>query len=117
MDIKEYKIDATGKVIGRVASQAATALIGKDTLSYKANVVPSVKVYIEHAAKAKISPKKLDQKQYKSFSGHPSGLKLRTMQQVIDKHGYGKLFENAVYGMLPGNKLRARMMKNLIVTE
>jgi len=117
MDIKEYKIDATGKVIGRVASQAAVALMGKDTPSYKSNVAPAVKVYIENAGKAKIGLKKLEQKEYKSFSGHPSGLKLRTMQEVIDKHGYGKLFENAVYGMLPGNKLRARMMKNLIITE
>jgi len=117
METKEYKIDATGKIIGRVASQAAKVLMGKDSVNYKANVAPAIKVHIEHAAKAKISPQKLEQKEYKSFSGHPSGLKIRTMQEVIDKHGYEKLFENAVYGMLPSNKLRSVYMKNLIVTE
>ncbi len=117
MNIKEYKIDATGKVIGRVATEAATALMGKDTVTYKANAAPSIKVYIENAGKAKIGLKKLEQKQYKSFSGYPGGLKLRTMQEVIDKHGFEKIFENAVYGMLPSNKLRSIYMTNLIVTE
>ena len=117
MNIKEYKIDATGKVIGRVATEAATALMGKDTVTYKANVAPAIKVYIENAGKAKIGLKKLEQKQYKSFSGHPGGLRLRTMKEVIHKHGYGRLFEHAVYGMLPSNKLRSIYMKNLIITE
>lgn len=112
-----HTIDAQNKTIGRVSSEAAKLLMGKDSASFVRNQAPNVKVHIVNASQAKIHPKKLDQKIYKRFSGYPSGLKERTMELVIEKKGYGELFRKAIQGMLPANKLRSTMMKNLIVTE
>jgi len=113
----EHTIDAKEKSIGRIASQAAVFLMGKNTTSYKKHMAPSVKVHIVNASKAKVNPKRLDDKIYKSFSGYPGGLKEKPMGEVIAKKGYSELFRIAVKGMLPANKLRSIMMKNLEVTE
>jgi len=64
-----------------------------------------------------ISDKKRNNKTYISHSGHPGGQKEVTADTVIKKHGYGRLIHNAVYGMLPDNKLRDEMMKNLHISE
>lgn len=115
--MKEHIIDATNKKIGRVATEAATILMGKDNPNYQPNVNPSVLVKISNVSKADISEKKKEQKIYTRYTGYPGGLRQRNMNKVIDKHGYAKIFESAVYGMLPSNRLRARMMKNLEITE
>ena len=112
-----HTIDAQNKTIGRVATEAASLLMGKNSATFARHMAPEVKVHIVNASHAKVHYKKLDQKIYKRFSGYPGGLKERTMQEVIEKKGYGELFRNAVYGMLPANRLRSTMMKNLIVTE
>ena len=57
--MKEYTIDATNRAVGRVASEAAMFLMGKDTPAFRKNVVPEVKVTIENASKIKFDPKKL----------------------------------------------------------
>lgn len=115
--MKEHVIDATNKKIGRVATEAATVLMGKDSPEYQPNVHPAVKVKITNASKAAITEKKKDNKIYTRYTGYPGGLRERKMRQEVARHGYSKLFEKAVYGMLPGNRLRARMMKNLIISE
>jgi len=112
-----HTIDAQNKTIGRVATEAAKFLMGKDAPSFERHIAPETKVHIINAAQAKIHQKKLEQKIYKSYSGHPGGLKERSMQEVLDKKGYGELFRKAVHGMLPANRLRKPMMKNLIITE
>lgn len=113
----EHKIDATNKSIGRVASEAAQFLMGKNSTSYARNIAPKVKVEIENASKMKILPSKREQKTYKRFSGYPGGLKETSMEKMIEKKGYAPLLEHAVHGMLPGNRLRDKMMKNLKITE
>lgn len=113
----EYKIDASNKAIGRVASEAATFLMGKNTPEFQRNKTPDVKVTILNASKAKISQKKKKEKKYQRYSGYPGGLKTRTMEEVITKKGYREVFEKAVRGMLPANKLRKGMMKNLIIND
>ncbi len=113
----EYKIDASNRAIGRVASEAAIFLMGKNTPEFQRNVNPEVKVIILNASKAKISQKKTKEKEYQRYSGYPGGLKSRTMEEVISKKGYGEVFEKAVYGMLPANRLRKGMMKNLIIND
>lgn len=113
----EKNIDASNKSIGRVASEAALLLMSKDNVSYQRNVAPDIKVIINNASNALIHPKKMTDKMYKSYSGYPGGLKEVPMEKVIDKKGYSELFRKAVYGMLPTNKLRARMMKNLTINE
>ena len=110
-------IDAENKKIGRVATEAAILLMGKNLSDFKRNVVPNVKVEIKNASKAAITDKKMQEKTYSRYSGFPGGLKKPTMKEVVGKKGYGELFKEAVSGMLPKNKLRQKMINNLIITE
>ena len=113
----KYTIDAQGKKIGRVASEAATALMGKNTPLFERHISSGVEVHIINVSKANVSEKKAKTKRYDQYSGHPGGLRRETMWQVIEKKGYAEIFRRAVYGMLPSNKLRAPRMKQLIITE
>jgi large subunit ribosomal protein L13 len=113
----EYQIDAQGKKIGRVASEAAKLLMGKNRTDFARNVVPAVKVKITNASRADVTNKKMTSVEYKSYSGYPGGLKTRSMKKVVSDKGYKELFRKAVYGMLPTNKLRSQMIKNLVITE
>jgi large subunit ribosomal protein L13 len=110
-------IDATNKKIGRVAQEAAMALMGKDTPMYEPNKVISEGVHIINASKSDISEKKKGEKEYKWFTGYPSGLKTRTMDQMIAKRGVQEIYRKAVLGMLPKNRLRAQMIKKLKISE
>ncbi|MFA5933689.1 MAG: 50S ribosomal protein L13 [Candidatus Paceibacterota bacterium] len=112
-----HTIDAKGKAIGRVASEAAIILMGKNETDFAKNVVSKNKVIIINASKAKISAKKLTEVEYERYSGYPGGLTKQKMGDVIYKKGYGELFKMAVNGMLPKNKLQSLMMKNLTITE
>ncbi len=112
-----YTLDAENKKIGRIASKAAEYLMGKNLTDFKRNSIPEVTVEIVHTSKVSVDDKKMTQKTYSRYSGYPGGLKQPTMEQVIAKKGYSEIFREAVSGMLPKNKLRAKMMKNLIVTE
>ena len=112
-----YTLDATNKKIGRVATQAAVYLMGKNTLDFKRNGIPAVTVEITNTSKADIADGKRAQKTYSRYSGYPGGLRQPTMIQVIAKKGYSELFKEAVSGMLPKNKLRSKMMNNLIIKE
>lgn len=113
----EQIIDAQGKKLGRIASQAASYLMGKNRTDFVRNAIPDVKVKIENASKIFVSKKKMDDKKYKSYSGYPGGLKEVTMKKVVENKGMKEAMRIAVKGMLPKNKLRDRMMKNLIVTD
>ena len=112
-----HTIDATNRTIGRIASEAATLLMGKNTAVFVRNKAPKVKVTVANASKAKIAPKKLEQKIYTRHTLYPGGLRTETLAEAIEKKGYAEPIRRAVYGMLPGNKLRNSMMKNLIITE
>ncbi|HJN62776.1 MAG TPA: 50S ribosomal protein L13 [Candidatus Paceibacterota bacterium] len=113
----EYKIDAKGKKLGRLASEIATLLMGKNSLDFEKHKVADVKVVVSGASGLDISAKKMEDKRYKSFSGYPSGLKVKSAKEIVKVHGYGELIRNAVKGMLPGNKLRSRLLKNIEITE
>ena len=110
-------IDATNQKLGRVASKAAKILMGKEKPTYERNKVTGDAVTIINASKADISLKKLNEKQYDSYSGYPGGLKLMPMKDLVKHRGYSEAFRLAVYGMLPNNRLRSRMMKTLTITE
>lgn len=105
-------IDATGKSVGRLATQISMILTGKNKPSYKPNVVPKVKVVVENIAKLKFTGKKLDQKEYISHSNHPGGLKRVKMGKIF-KENPAKVLEKTLYNMLPANRLRKQMLKNL----
>ncbi len=113
----KYTLDAENKAVGRVATEAAVLLMGKNMPNFQRNVAPEVTVTITNTSKAKIDPKKRGQKTYSRYSGYPGGLKQPTMDDLIAKKGYGEVFREAVSGMLPKNKLRTIMLKNLKVTE
>lgn len=110
-------IDAQNQSIGRVASEAAKMLMGKDSADYRPNIFPDEVVHITNASKVNVTDKKLRDKIYTTYSGHPGGLKQKNLEKVIDSKGYEEVFRKAVYGMLPRNRLRNEMMKNLKVTD
>ena len=109
----EHKIDAKGKKLGRLASEVAVLLMGKDRTDYARNEVADVKVVVSNITELDLPAKKLKDKVYLRYSGYPGGQKKRTLEEVIEKKGHADAFSKAVYGMLPGNKLRPLIMKNL----
>jgi large subunit ribosomal protein L13 len=110
----EKVIDASGKTLGRVATSVAVALRAKDTPAYERHIVPAVKVKVINASKIFIAePKKLG-KTYVRYSG---GLRSARLEEVIAKKGISEPLKLAVYGMLPSNKLRPILMKNLKIEE
>ena len=113
----EYIIDAKDKKLGRVATEAAAILMGKNSVHFVRNAVPAIIVKINNVSKMMITEKKRMTKEYKRYSGYPGGLKIETMEKVVNKKGYSEIMRRAVYKMLPSNKLRAKMMKHLIVSE
>ena len=107
-----YKIDATNKVLGRLASKIAILLQGK----HKPNFVPYLntgdKVIVTNTDKIKITGKKLKKKVYYRHSGYPGGLKKITLEELM-KRDSREVLKKAVWGMLPKNKLRKQRIKNL----
>ncbi len=110
-------IDATNRTIGRVATEAAMVLMGKDMPNYRPNVVSEVEVIIENASKTKITEKKMNEKEYKKYSGYPGGLKHESLKKIIENKGYAEVYKNAIKGMLPANRLRDLRLKNLQITD
>jgi large subunit ribosomal protein L13 len=76
-----------------------------------------VEVEVSNAKDMWIDPKKMIQKSYARHSGYPGGLTLETVAKTIEKKGAKEVLKKAVYGMLPKNKLRPRMMKNLVIND
>jgi large subunit ribosomal protein L13 len=113
----KHVIDATNKKLGRIASEAAAILIGKNTPAFARNIAPEVKVEIINASKADITQKKKDGKFYLTYSGYPGGQKNETLAKLIERKGVTEAFIRAVKGMLPDNKLKTKMLINLTVTE
>lgn len=113
----KYTLDAENKKIGRVATEAAILLMGKNLIDFRRNTAPAVSVEIKNAKLASIDGKKMLQKTYSRYSGYPGGLRKLTMRHIVERKGYSQLFREAVSGMLPKNKLRAKMLRNLKVTE
>lgn len=112
----KYTIDATGKRLGKVATEAANYLIGKNLPTFAKNIAPEVEVKIENAAKLDISDKRKGDI-YQSFSGYPGGRKEETLGHLGERLGYSEVVRRTVKGMLPKNKLQSVRIKNLIVTE
>lgn len=112
-----YTIDATEKSLGRLSSEVAALLIGKNKADFARNVLSGNTVTVINAGKLKVSPKKLQEKFYTRYSGYPGGLKELSLAHVVEKKGYKEAITIAVKGMLPDNKLKKGMMKALTVTE
>ncbi|WP_018180836.1 50S ribosomal protein L13 [Jongsikchunia kroppenstedtii] len=109
-----HVIDASDVVLGRLAVQAATLLRGKHKPTYTPNVDGGDYVIIINADKVAISGNKLDGKLLYRHSGHPGGLKSRTVGEVLDSRP-DRLVENAIKGMIPHTKLGRAIIGKLHV--
>ncbi len=109
-------VDANGKVLGRLATEIAAKLVGKDKATYTPGVLPKVKVVVTNSLKVAVTGNKESDKIYYRHSDFPGGIKQATLAEVRTKDST-KIIERAVKGMLPNNKLRKRYMDNLYVYE
>ena len=116
-DRKLYTIDATGRSLGRVASEAASILLGKKSASYVQNEVLPVGVTIENASKLVMTEKRIAGKEYARYTGYPGGLRITPLARLIENKGVRAAIEKAVDGMIPRNKLRKERMKRLTITD
>ena len=111
---KWHLVDATGKTLGRLATEIATLLMGKHKPSYSPHIDNGDYVVVVNAEKIRVTGKKLKQKIYYSHSGYPGGLKEITLGEMLKKHPE-RVIIYAVEGMLPKNKLGRKMLKKLKV--
>lgn len=109
-----HEIDATNQVFGRLASKVALILRGKTKADFDPAKMPKEKVNIFNIAKLHFSGKKMSQKEYHHYSGYPGGLRTRYLQEEWIKNP-SKIFKKTVYDMLPKNRLRDEIIKNLTV--
>lgn len=114
---KNFTVDAEGRAVGRVATEVAGILNGKNTTDFARNTVPAVKVVIINAAKAKFDQNRITARYHKHYTGHPGGLRQESHAGTIEKKGAKELFRLAIFGMLPANKLRPVIMKNLTIVD
>lgn len=114
---QNYSIDAKGRTLGRVAAEAAKALMGKTSAQFTPHHAPSTKVVIKNASELRIGEKKRLSKTYMNYSGYPGGVRLETLSSLSKRKGYGAVLKNAISRMLPRNASRAIRMKNLTIHE
>jgi large subunit ribosomal protein L13 len=117
LQTKKHVIDAKGRVPGRVATEIAVLLMGKNRTDFARNKIPSVEVEVINAGALSLEAKKLKDKSYYHHSGFPGGLKKQTQGALVRTKGAKEVLRRAVYGMLPKNKLRPRMMNNLSIKD
>lgn len=112
----EYKIDAANKILGRLATEVAVLLRGKNEPSFDPSKFGGNKVTIFNTDKIRVTGRKLVQKLYRRHSGYHGGLKEEQLRDLLIRDSRIVL-RKAVLGMLPKNKLRARFIKNLILLK
>nr|WP_197407494.1 50S ribosomal protein L13 [Caviibacter abscessus] len=109
---KWYEVDAEGKVLGKLATEIAVKLMGKDKPTYTPHVDSGDYVIVTNADKIVVTGKKLTDKKYYRHSGYPGGLKVRTLQEMLDKKPTD-VIRKAVERMLPKNKLGRQQINRL----
>jgi len=111
---KWYVIDAAGKPLGRLASQVAVILMGKNKPTWTPNVDCGDYVIIINAEKVALSGDKLRNKKYYNASGFPGGLRTRTAKEMIERYPV-EMLERSVHGMVPKGRLGRQIEKKLFV--
>lgn len=109
---KWYLIDASGKILGRLATKIATILRGKHLPTFTPHVDMGDHVIVINAEQIKVTGKKLNEKLYFRHSGYPGGFKVTRLKDLLAKKPEMVIYL-AVKRMLPKNKLRKRMLKRL----
>jgi large subunit ribosomal protein L13 len=115
-DIKRqwHLIDASGQILGKVATQAASLLMGKHKPIFTRHLDTGDFVVVINAGKVRFTGKKAEQKLYYRHSGYPGGLKSISLGRLMETDPT-RVIEHAVKGMLPHNRLGAQMLKKLKV--
>lgn len=111
---KWYVVDASGKTLGRLASEIALVLRGKNKTTFAPNIDAGDYVIVVNAEKINVTGKKLDQKVYTHHTGYIGGLKSITLRQQLEKKPE-EVIKHAVKGMLPKNALGRKMFSKLHV--
>ncbi len=111
---KWYIVDATDKTLGRISSEIANVLRGKNKAMFTPNIDTGDYVIVVNAEKVKVTGKKLDQKIYYHHSDYVGGMKETTLKEMLAKHPE-RVIEHAVKGMLPKGPLGRQMYKKLFV--
>ena len=107
-----HEIDATGEILGRLATKVANLLRGKNKVDFAFHIDNGDSVVIYNADKIKVTGAKLEQKTYVHYSGYPGGLKQKKLAELIVTNPE-QVVKKAVNNMLPKNKLRPHMIKRL----
>ncbi|HSS54415.1 MAG TPA: 50S ribosomal protein L13 [Gaiellales bacterium] len=107
-------VDADGQILGRLATEIADTLRGKNKPAYTPHVDTGDFVIVVNAEKVRVTGKKLDQKIYYRHSGYPGGLRERTLAEQLARRPED-VIRKAVKGMLPKNKLAAAQLRKLKV--
>ena len=115
-DIKRqwHVIDASDEILGRLATRIAGLLMGKHKPIFSHHLDTGDFVVVINAEKVRVTGNKIKQKTYYRHSGYPGGLKATTLERVLETHPT-RVIEYAVKGMLPHNRLGAKMIKKLKV--
>lgn len=113
----EKIIDAKGRTLGRVASEVAMSLMGKTKATFQRHIYSGFPVNVLNASKIKITAKKLDTIFHTRYSGIPGGLRILKGTETAEKKGMKELLKLSVFQMLPDNKIRREMMKNLKIND
>ena len=114
---KNYTIDAAGKSLGRIATEAAKALMGKMRADYTPNKDSGVTVTISNVSKLRIRDRKAQTKVYQNYSGYPGGQRKETMKNLNARKGNSAALKIAITRMLPRNTMRVSRLKNLTMTN
>jgi large subunit ribosomal protein L13 len=111
---KWYIVDASGQTLGRIASHVAHLLRGKHKPVFTPNVDSGDYVVVINADKVKIASKRAELKTYFHYTGYPGGATTQSYQELM-KTNPERVFTHAVKGMIPHNRLGARIIKKLKV--
>ena len=112
MQRKTHTIDATNRVLGRLATGISILLRGKQKPDFVPYKDMGDIVIVKNVSRMKITGRKMEQKKYYRYSGYPGGLKEIPLKRLF-KEKPGEVLKKAVYGMLPKNKLRPKQIKRL----
>jgi large subunit ribosomal protein L13 len=107
-------VDASGRTLGRLATQIADALRGKRKPEYTPHVDTGDFVVVVNADRIRVTGNKLEDKLYRRHSGYPGGLRTRTLEQMLERRPE-EVIRRAVKGMLPRNRLARQQLRKLKV--
>jgi len=113
---EKHTIDAKDKILGRLASEIAVLLRGKHKTNFTPHLDLGDEVIVVNTSKIKVSGNKTKNKKYYRHSGYPGGIKEISYQKLFENNP-NKVLRKAIYGMLPDNKLRKKMMARLKLYE